>query len=137
MIKEANELIYDYFSRYDRERVEKYCKIRQVSNYHPVGKSLVVLEFDYQKPVISKETSFTDDLGADSLQMVEFIMLCEKNIGNRFQMKISRILKPLRTFMTFLSIIGSRNEIMTKHFTFYEVRCFFCVFAILKNWLTL
>ena len=81
MIKEANELIYDYFSRYDRERVEKYCKIKQLSNYHPVGKFLVVLEFDYQKPVIPKETSFINDLGADSLLMVDFIMSCEQKFG--------------------------------------------------------
>lgn len=77
MIKEANQLIYDYFSRYNQERVEKYCKTRLVSKFYVRGE-FIVTDFDYQKPVIPQDTSFTDDLGADSLQMTEFIMLCEK-----------------------------------------------------------
>ena len=81
MIKEAKELIYDYFSRYDRERVEKYCKIRVESGYYPTGGVLVVKKFKYQKPVIPKETSFTDDLGADSMLMVDFIMSCVQEFG--------------------------------------------------------
>ena len=81
MIKEANKLIYDYFSRYDRERVEKYCKIRVESGYYPTGGVLVVKKFKYQKHVIPKETSFTDDLGADSLLMTDFIMSCEQKFG--------------------------------------------------------
>ena len=81
MIKEAKELIYDYFSRYDRERVEKYCKIRVESGYYPTDGVLVVKKFKYQKPVIPKETSFTDDLGADSLLMTDFIMSCEQKFG--------------------------------------------------------
>lgn len=81
MIKEANELIYDYFSRYDKERVEKYCKIRQMSSYHKVGGFSLVLEFDYQKSVIPQDTSFTDDLGADSLLMTDFVMSCEQKFG--------------------------------------------------------
>ena len=35
--------------------------------------------------------------------------------------------------MMFLSIIGSINEIMKKHFTFYEVRCFFCLTLVWIN----
>ena len=64
MIKEANKLIYDYFRRHNKERVKKYCKTRQTSHYHGVaGGFFVSFEFDYQKPVFPKETSFTDDLG--------------------------------------------------------------------------
>ncbi len=80
MIKEANELIYDYFSRYDRERVEKHCKTRLLSKFYVRGE-FIVTDFDYQKSVIPKETSFTDDLGADSLLMTDFIMSCEKKYG--------------------------------------------------------
>ena len=80
MIKEANELIYDYFSRYDKERVKKHCKTRLVSMFYVRGE-FIVTDFDYQKPVIPKETSFTDDLGADSLLMTDFIMSCEQKFG--------------------------------------------------------
>ena len=82
MIKEANKLIYDYFRRHNKERVKKYCKTRQTSHYHGVaGGFFVSFEFDYQKPVFPKETSFTDDLGADSMLMVDFIMSCVQEFG--------------------------------------------------------
>lgn len=80
LVQEANELIYDYFSRYDRERVEKHCKTRLVSKFYVRGE-FIVTDFDYQKTVIPKETSFTDDLGADPLLMTDFIMSCEQKFG--------------------------------------------------------
>ena len=99
LVQEANELIYDYFRRNDRERVEKYCKTRQVSNYHAVGVGfLVYLEFDYQKPVIPKETSFTDDLGADSLLMTDFIMSCEQKFGKAVPDEDSENIKTVADF---------------------------------------
>lgn len=80
LVREANEFIYDYFSRYDRERVEKHCKTRLVSKFYVRGE-FIVTDFDYQKTVIPKETSFTDDLGADPLLMTDFIMSCEQKFG--------------------------------------------------------
>ncbi len=80
LVQEANELIYDYFSSYDRKRVEKHCKTRLVSKFYVRGE-FIVTDFDYQKPVIPKETSFTDDLEADPLLMTDFIMSCEKKYG--------------------------------------------------------
>ena len=41
----------------------------------------MVKKFKYQKPVIPQDTSFTDDLGADSLLMEDFIMSCEQKFG--------------------------------------------------------
>lgn len=74
MIKEANQLIYDYFSYYNKERVEKYCKTRLVSKFYVKGEFMVT---DF----VPKEISFTDDLGADPLLMTDFIMFCEKEYG--------------------------------------------------------
>lgn len=78
LVQEANQLIYDYFWRWNKECVEKYCKT--ISNYHAVDGGFVV-SFDYQKPVIPQDTSFADDLGADSLLMTDFIIFCEKEYG--------------------------------------------------------
>lgn len=44
-------------------------------------KDLIAENFDIDKDKITKETSFTDDLEADSIDLVEFILQLEDEFG--------------------------------------------------------
>ena len=53
-------------------------------------KKIIAEVLNVDEEEISMETTFVDDLGADSLDVFQIIMVCRKNLILRFQMKKQR-----------------------------------------------
>jgi acyl carrier protein len=65
-------------------------------------KAIIVDQLDTAPEDVSLASSFTDDLGADSLDMVELIMAIEEKMGVRIEQKEARNLTTVGDVLAFV-----------------------------------
>jgi len=65
-------------------------------------KAIIVDQLDVAPDDVSPASSFTDDLGADSLDMVELIMAIEEKIGVHIEQKETRNLTTVGDVLAFV-----------------------------------
>lgn len=65
-------------------------------------KAIIVDQLDVAPDDVSPESSFTDDLGADSLDMVELIMAIEEKMGVHIEQKEARNLPTVGDVLEFV-----------------------------------
>lgn len=65
-------------------------------------KAIIVDQLDVAPDDVSPESGFTDDLGADSLDMVELIMAIEEKMGVHIEQKEARNLTTVGDVLEFV-----------------------------------
>ncbi len=65
-------------------------------------KAIIVDQLDIAPDDVSPTSSFTDDLGADSLDMVELIMAIEEKMGVHIEQKETRNLTTVGDVLAFV-----------------------------------
>jgi len=65
-------------------------------------KAIIVDQLDVAPDDVSPASSFTDDLGADSLDMVELIMAIEEKMGVHIEQKETRNLTTVGDVLAFV-----------------------------------
>ena len=73
-------------------------------------KELIAEELGADAATITKETTFDEDLGADSLDLFDLVMKFEDEFEERFQQKNLKILRQLEMFVITLKRTNKNSQ---------------------------